>query len=74
MIGLTAVVVYEFATWFPQADAWQRRYFVHRCLFATATLIEFPVAELLLLGIAMRAFSGHRRPTRVQADQFPPAD
>ena len=59
-VGIAAIVLNESTTWLPQALDWQRRYFIHRCLFNLATLVEVPLVEALFLGIAMRAISSRR--------------
>jgi hypothetical protein len=69
ILGLAAVAFHEFTTWLPQADDWHRRYFVHRCAFTAATLIEIPMAEFLVLGLAMWVMARARRPSLVPADR-----
>jgi len=63
-LGIAAVVVHEAITWLPDASDWQRRYFVQRCLFSLATLVEVPLPELLLVGIALAALSRGRATLR----------
>ncbi|HEY3963651.1 MAG TPA: hypothetical protein VGM05_03775 [Planctomycetaceae bacterium] len=58
--GIAAIVLYEYITWLPLAVDWQRRYFIHRCFFAVTILVEVPLAESLVIGIAMRTFSFRR--------------
>jgi hypothetical protein len=62
ILGLVGIVAYEFATWLPEAHDAERRYFVHRCLFSAATLVEVPLVEMLLLGFVMRALARIRKP------------
>ena len=56
-VGIAAIALYESMTWLPHALDWQRRYFIHRCLFAVATLVEVPLMEALVLGVILWAIS-----------------
>jgi hypothetical protein len=59
-VGIAAIVFHESTSWLPQAFDWQRRYFVHRCLFSVATLVEVPFVEALVLGAVLSAHSSAR--------------
>jgi hypothetical protein len=69
-LGLAAVVSHNLVTWLPQADDWQRRFFVQRCLFSTTTLVEVPIAEVLVLGLVMWAIVRGRRTHAAPAESL----
>jgi hypothetical protein len=71
VLGLAGVVFHEMATWLSPYDDWHCRYFAHRCLFAVATLIEIPIAEILALGLAISIAARAQRPCQVPVDRVP---
>lgn len=48
---LVGVIAREAATWLPTASDYQRPYFVQRCIFAVATWTDFPIVQLIMLGV-----------------------
>ena len=53
LVGGFAIAAWEIATWLPLANAWQRRFTVHRILFAVVTFIDVPILQILLVGIGL---------------------
>jgi len=52
-LGLLAVLAHQYFVWWPQATEWQHPYFWQRYGFTIATMVAVPLAQLLLIGIAL---------------------
>lgn len=63
--GLAGIAVWEAVHWWPRAGEFQRQYIVQRYLFVVATLIDIPVVEVSLAGLA--CYVTARRRTRQPA-------
>ncbi|NOY40589.1 MAG: hypothetical protein GXP26_01960 [Planctomycetes bacterium] len=48
-----AIVIYQWATWWPVASELQRNYFVQRCGFVIVTSVDIPMLQLLAIGLVM---------------------
>lgn len=55
------IAIWQVQVWLPNFDDGQPTYFVQRVLYVTATLVEFPIFEVLLLGFGMMASTLVRR-------------
>ncbi len=53
IIGITAIVAWQWLVWLPQSGAWSRPYIWQRCAFAVAIAIDWPLVQLALLGITL---------------------
>ncbi len=53
IIGITAIVAWQWLVWLPQAGEWSRQYIWQRCAFAVAISIDWPLVQLALLGITL---------------------
>lgn len=77
ILGLAGIAVWEGTHWWPRAGELQRHYIVQRYLFAVATLVDVPVVEIVLAGLAcfgaalLRDYRQTQRPNRQK--QPPPA-
>jgi hypothetical protein len=49
---LSVIAIWEWTHWYAIASDWQRGYLVHRYLFSIVTLVDVPVIEITLLGVA----------------------
>ncbi len=58
VVSVAAMIIYQRVAWWPSASEWQRGFFWQRCGFVLATMIDLPVAQVLLLGFCLRS----RRP------------
>ena len=52
--GLIGVGIWQYFTWWKPASEWARDYAVQRYFFSLVCLIDFPIAQLLLSGVALR--------------------
>ena len=53
LAGMTAIVAWQWLFWLPQAGEWSRPYIWQRCGFAIATAVDWPLTQLLLIGISL---------------------
>ena len=49
---LSVIAIWEWTHWYAIASDWQRGYLVQRYLFSIVTLVDVPVIEITLLGLA----------------------
>lgn len=70
LLGLTALLGiggWDISQWWPMVSDWQHKFLLQRLAFATATFVDLPTVELLLIGcgLLLRArMIGHRRASR----------
>ncbi|MCA9132469.1 MAG: hypothetical protein KDA45_04920 [Planctomycetales bacterium] len=50
MLGIAAIVAWQWFVWLPQAGAWSKQYLLQRCGFAVATAVDLPLIQLAILG------------------------
>jgi hypothetical protein len=67
LAGLLFIVVWEASTYLPRISEGETTYFLQRCLFVVATTVEFPMLQLLLLGMGGWLYAGRRRSRFVRA-------
>lgn len=53
-IGLLTIVAWQWLVWLPNAREWTRPYIWQRCGFAIATAVDFPLVQLILIGVVLR--------------------
>ena len=58
---LSIIAIWEWTHWYAIASDWQRGYLVHRYLFSIVTLVDAPVTEITLIGIALSCIYGKLR-------------
>ncbi len=61
LLGIVAIISWQWLVWMPQAGEWSKPYIWQRCGFAVATAVDFPLLQLVAIGIALRLL--HRKPT-----------
>lgn len=60
--GLVVILAWQWIVWLPQAGEFSRSFIWQRCGFAVATAVDWPVVQLLGLGIVLIA---KHRPVRI---------
>lgn len=53
LAGMTAIVAWQWLFWLPQAGEWSRPYIWHRCGFAIATAVDWPLAQFFVIGVSL---------------------
>ncbi len=53
LVGMTAIVAWQWLFWLPQAGESSRPYIWHRCGFAIATAVDWPLAQFFLIGVSL---------------------
>lgn len=53
LIGITAIVAWQWLVWLPKSGDWSREYIWQRCAFAVAIAIDWPLIQLTLLGTTL---------------------
>jgi len=71
--AMTAIVVVQAVTWLPKAYEFQKPYFIQRCLFVLATLVDVPIVPLTLAGTASWIVGAARR-SHAASDTIAPHD
>ena len=66
MVGILGLSVRESHAWLTHADDWHRQYWLQRIGFALVTLVDVPLIQLVLAGVALLA----KRPQRVAGDKL----
>jgi len=64
IVGTTAmvgIVIWQAMVWLPTASEFQKPFFVQRCLFQLAVMIDFPAIQLLLSGVCCLLIARFRR-------------
>lgn len=59
--GLVGVAVWQQFWWWPRVSEWARPYVVQRYVFTLATLVDVPIIEILLFGVAGSFLSRRQR-------------
>lgn len=58
--GFLAVLAHQSLVWWPQATQWQQPYFWQRYGFTIVTTIDFPLAQVVVIGVALTCIGCQR--------------
>lgn len=61
IIGIAAIVAWQWLVWLPKAGEWSRPYIWQRCGFAIVTAVDWPFIQLTLVGAALFLLNRVRR-------------
>ena len=50
VVAVIAVVIWQAINWLPTASEFQRGFFIQRCLFKVAVMVDVPTVQVLLAG------------------------
>ncbi len=59
--GVLMLAMIDLFTWWPHVPDVYRRYFAHRCLFQVATLVDVPLTQTAVAGLALCLVARWRR-------------
>lgn len=62
LAGIVGLGLRESFTWLSQADEWHRPYFVQRIGFLLVTLVDVPLVQFVVVGVALLVKGRHRNP------------
>lgn len=68
-IGTTAVIgvcAWQWFVWLPQASEWAKPFLLKRCVFVIANAIDWPITQLVVVGVALFALNSNRDKSRLQ--------
>lgn len=53
LLGVVAIIAWQWLVWLPQAGQWSREYIWQRCGFAVAAAVDFPFVQLVAIGLLL---------------------